>query len=65
MSGEKTFLTKLTKAWIASIIPMEDDELGFEIPDELLALMDLKPGDEIIWEQRDENSWMIRKKVDD
>jgi hypothetical protein len=58
-------LTKTTKAWTVPIIPIDGDELGFEIPDELLAMMDLKPGDTIIWEQRDSYSWMLRKKQDE
>lgn len=54
-------MTELTKAYVATIIDI-DGELGFEIPDELLTMLDLKPGDDIIWEQRDEHSWMLRKK---
>lgn len=65
MNGARISLTNIRKTWTVPIIPVEDDELGLEIPEELLALMDLKPGDDIIWEQRDEHSWMLRKKVDD
>lgn len=61
MNGARISLTELTKAYIATIIDV-DGEPGIEIPDELLALLDLKPGDDIIWEQRDEHSWMLRKK---
>lgn len=40
-----------------------DGELGFELPDELMEILNLKPGDEILWIE-DNGAWRLLKKVD-
>ena len=42
------------------VIELEDGELGFELPDDLMAHLDLKTGDTLIWEQTD-IGWSLRK----
>ena len=42
------------------VIEVEDGELGFELPDELLEHLDLKTGDTIIWEETD-IGWLLKK----
>lgn len=55
---------KIKKAWTVPVIDV-DGELGFELPDEVIEQLDLSPGDTIIWEQYNDNSWILRKKEDD
>jgi len=45
------------------VIELDDGELGFELPDDLLTHLDLKPGDTLIWEQTD-IGWSLRKDND-
>lgn len=43
------------------VIELEDGELGLELPDDLMARLDLKTGDTLIWEQTSDISWSLRK----
>ena len=40
-------------AYVVPVLELEDGELGFEIPDELMAKLELKPGDSLAWEELD------------
>lgn len=48
------------KSWVVKVIDV-DGELGFELPDEVIEMLDLSPGDTIVWDQLDDNSWALRK----
>lgn len=52
---------EIKKAWTVPIIDV-DEELGFELPDEVIEQLDLSPGDIIIWEQYGKDSWILRKR---
>lgn len=47
-------------SYTVPVIEVEDNELGFEIPDDLLAELNLKHGDTLIWEEVD-GGWAMRK----
>lgn len=64
MSGEKISLTKLKKAWTVPVVNV-DGELGFELPDDVMTQLDLSVGDTIIWVDRGDGSWELRKKQDE
>lgn len=46
-----------------TVIELEDGELGFELPDDLMAHLNLETGDTLIWEQTD-IGWSLRKDND-
>lgn len=58
-------MRKLTPAWTVPIIEDEDGELYFELPDTILEQLNLCPGDTIIWEQHDKDTWILRKPMND
>lgn len=55
---------KINKAWTAEVFEL-DGELGFELPNNILEQLDLSPGDTIVWEEYNDNSWILRKREDD
>jgi hypothetical protein len=52
---------QIKKAWTVPVIDV-DGELGFELPDEVIDQLGLSPGDIIIWEQYNKDSWVLKKR---
>lgn len=46
-----------------TIIEIEEGELGFELPDNIIVELGLKIGDTVIWEQTD-GGWILKKEKD-
>tara|TARA_R110000822_G_C15061787_1_gene467556 strand:+ start:167 stop:346 length:180 start_codon:yes stop_codon:yes gene_type:complete len=51
---------KVKAVYTVPVIEVEDGELGFELPDDLMLHLNLKTGDTLIWEQT-ELGWAMRK----
>lgn len=47
--------------YICPIVEVEDGELAFELPDEILEALDLKIGDSLFWEPRIDGTFVLRK----
>jgi len=52
----------MSKVYTVPVIEMEDDDLGIELPDELIEDMGWQPGDEIIWTDNGDSSWTLTVK---
>ena len=47
--------------YLCPIVEVEDGELAFELPDEILEALDLKIGDSLFWEPRIDGTFVLRK----
>ena len=54
----------MTKSWTTLLQedPADSEGLILEFPDEMLAAVDWKPGDVLVWEIQEDDSIIIRKK---
>lgn len=44
------------------VVKLEDGELGFELPDNVLNKLNLKDGDTLLWTEQKDGSWILKKQ---
>ena len=50
--------------WTATVIELEDGELGLEFPPESLSEIGWREGDTLVWEDLGNGSWSLSKSSD-
>jgi hypothetical protein len=53
---------KMSKVYTVPVIDMDDNDVGIELPDELMEDMGWQPGDEIVWTDNGDGSWTLTVK---
>jgi hypothetical protein len=51
----------MTKSWVVDVQENEDGELFIELNDEILAGSNLKVGDDVVWEDNKDGSFILKK----
>jgi hypothetical protein len=53
---------KMSKVYTVPVIEIDENDLGIELPDELMKDMGWEAGDTIVWTENGDSSWTLTVK---